>query len=164
VEIAAPALRPATEADRELLLEIYAGTRADELAVVQWDGATKRAFVEQQFHAQDVHYRRHYPEATRDVIEVQGEPAGRLYVQRGPDEILIVDIALLPAFRGLGVGTLLVRGLMEEAAAAAARLAIHVERQNPARRLYERLGFEIAGDDGGVYLLMAWTPPGRASR
>jgi ribosomal protein S18 acetylase RimI-like enzyme len=160
VEGASPALRPVTDADRDLLLEVYASTRVEELAAVPWDEATKRAFVEQQFRAQDFHYSRYFGEASRDVIEVGGEPAGRLYVHRKADEILIVDIALLAPFRGRGIGTALLRELMDEAARAGARLTIHVERNNPALSLYERLGFEVAGDDGGIYLLMAWTPPG----
>jgi ribosomal protein S18 acetylase RimI-like enzyme len=148
---------PATEADRDLLLEVYASTRADELAVLPWDDATKRAFVEQQFHAQDVHYRRYFADATREVIEVDGQPAGRLYVHRQDHEILIVDIALLPAFRGRGMGTELLRALMAEADASGRKLSIHVEMNNPARSLYDRLGFRPAGEHG-VYVLMERPP------
>jgi ribosomal protein S18 acetylase RimI-like enzyme len=148
-------LRPAAAADRDLLREIYAGTREQELALVPWDDAAKRAFVEQQFSAQDDHYRRHYPGATFDVIEAGGAPAGRLYVHRGEEEIRLMDIALLPAFRGRGIGTRLLRGLIDEARAAGRRLSIHVERTNRARSLYERLGFRPVGEHG-MHLLMAW--------
>ena len=155
-------LRPVTEADREFLLSVYASTREDELAQVAWEEGAKEAFLEHQFSAQDHHYRANYPGATLDVIEVDGEPAGRLYVHRGEDEIRIMDIALAPPFRGRGIGTGLLRGLMTEAAASGRTLSIHVEVNNPARRLYERLGFEPAGEHG-VYVLMRWDQPKTAS-
>ncbi len=91
------------------------------------------------------------------MILVGGEPAGRLYVARWAEELRIVDIALLPRFRGRGVGTTLLRGLMDEADAAGKPLSIHVEVNNPARSLYDRLGFEEA-EDRGVYVLMRRPP------
>ena len=151
-----PRLRPVVDADRPFLVDLYASIRAPELEHVPWDETMKRAFVEHQFAAQDVHYRQHYAGATLDVIEVDGEPAGRLYVHRGPSDIRIMDIALAPAFRGRGIGTTLLRALIGEAAASGRRLSIHVEMNNPARSLYERLGFEPAGEHG-VYLLYVKT-------
>jgi ribosomal protein S18 acetylase RimI-like enzyme len=151
-------LRPARASDRALLFEVYASTRAEELAVVPWPEPTKQAFLAQQFEAQDVHYRRHYPDASFEVIEVDGEPAGRLYVDRLDEEIRIIDIALLPRFRGRGIGAALLRELIDEAAGAGKRLSIHVERENRARALYERLGFTVVADDGGVYVLMERPP------
>jgi ribosomal protein S18 acetylase RimI-like enzyme len=155
-------LRPATKADRAFLVELYGSTRADELALVDWDDATKRAFVEHQFSAQDDHYRAHYPGATFDVIELDGERAGRLYVHRGEKEIRIMDIVVAPTFRGRGIGTALIEELMAEAGATGRSLSIHVEMQNPARSLYERLGFVPAGEHG-VYVLMKWSQPNTAS-
>lgn len=146
-------LRPVVEADRAFLVELYGTVRAPELAWVPWDEATKRAFVEQQYAAQDSYYRTHYPGATLDVVEVDGEPAGRLYVHRGPSEIRIMDVALMPAFRGRGIGTRLLRALVAEAEEGGRTLSVHVERGNQARRLYERLGFRPAGEHG-VYVLM----------
>jgi ribosomal protein S18 acetylase RimI-like enzyme len=91
------------------------------------------------------------------VILAGGEPAGRLYVARWEDEIRIVDIALLPEYRGRGLGTALLQGLIKEAEAAGKPLSIHVEMNNPARPLYDRLGFEEAGEFG-VYVLMKRSP------
>ena len=155
-----PSLRPATEADREFLLELYAGTREEELAQVAWDDAMRGAFLEQQFSAQDHHYRANYPGATLDVIELDGERAGRLYVYRGEDDIRIMDIALAPPYRGRGIGTGLLKALMAEARSSGRSLSIHVEMQNPARSLYDRLGFVPVGEHG-IYVLMKWTPDGR---
>jgi ribosomal protein S18 acetylase RimI-like enzyme len=146
-------LRPVEDADRAFLVELYASTREEELAQVEWGPGAREAFVEQQFTAQDAHYRANYPGATLDVIEVEGEPAGRLYVHRGPADIRIMDIALAPPFRGRGIGTSLLRELMAEADASGRKLSIHVETNNPARSLYDRLGFRPAGEHG-VYVLM----------
>ena len=146
-------LRPVTDADRPFLLELYGSVRTPELAHVPWDEETKRAFVAQQFAAQDAHYREHYPGATLDIVEVGGASAGRLYVHRGERDVRIMDIALAPAFRGRGIGTALLRSLMAEAGART--LSIHVEANNPARRLYERLGFREAAEHG-VYRLLTY--------
>ena len=150
-------LRPVTSSDRDFLLRVYASTREEELAPVPWTEAEKAAFIEQQFEAQNRHYREHYAGASLDVVEWDGAPAGRLYVARWSDEIRIMDIALLPEFRGRGIGTRLLRGLLDEAAHARRRLSIHVEKHNPALRLYARLGFSPVADRG-VYLLMEATP------
>jgi ribosomal protein S18 acetylase RimI-like enzyme len=150
-------LRPVADADRAFLVELYASTREEELAHVPWDDAARRAFLEHQFAAQDAHYRGNYPGASLDVIEVDGVAAGRLYVYRGESDIRIMDIALAPAFRGRGIGTSLLRRLMEEADSSGRKLSIHVEMNNPARLLYDRLGFLPAGEHG-VYVLMERPP------
>jgi ribosomal protein S18 acetylase RimI-like enzyme len=152
--MAEASLRPVGAGDEQFLLRVYASTRADELAPVPWTDEQKAAFVAQQFAAQTAHYAEHYTGMTSDVVLVDGEPAGRLLVARWTEEIRIVDITLLPEFRGGGAGTELLRELMAEAREASKRLSIHVEIQNPAMRLYQRLGFRPVGD-AGVYLLMA---------
>ena len=147
-------LRPAGASDSDFLLQVYASTREEELQLVDWSADQKAAFVRAQFEAQDTEYRRNYPDASFDVVEIDSEPAGRLYVDRRADDIRIVDITLLPTYRGRGIGTALLRGLLAEAAASGKRLSIHVEVHNPARALYERLGF-VPIEERGVYLLMA---------
>jgi ribosomal protein S18 acetylase RimI-like enzyme len=150
-------LRPVAPEDQEFLLRVYASTRADELAQVPWTDEQKAAFVAHQFGAQSAHYAEHYKGMTSDVILVDGAPAGRLLVARWPKEIRIVDITLLLEFRGGGAGTGLLRALMAEAHDAGKLLSIHVEVHNPAMRLYERLGFRPAADEG-VYVRMERDP------
>ncbi len=150
-----PRLRAATPEDEQFLRAVYAGTRAEELAQVPWTDEQKRAFTNMQFAAQDAHYRRYYPSAQYSIIELQGVPAGRLYVVRSEKEILIIDIALLPEHRRAGIGTKLLRELQDEAHTAGKVLTIHVEKFNPALRLYQRLGFQQI-EDKGVYLLLEW--------
>lgn len=156
-------LRPATPADEAFLQEVYASTRADELAAVPWSDADKAAFVAHQFAAQSAHYAQHYTGLSRHVIRVGTADAGRLLVARWPREIRIVDIALLPRFRGSGAGSALLGELIDEARAAGTTLSIHVERHNRAMGLYTRLGFRPAGDEG-VHLRMEWVPPASRAR
>jgi ribosomal protein S18 acetylase RimI-like enzyme len=150
-------LRPVRPEDREHLLAVYASTRAEELAPVPWTEEQKAAFVKMQFDAQAAYWGEQYPDAERSIIEIDGVPAGRLYVVRWPREMRLIDIALLPSFRRRGAGTELIRGLFSEAAESGKTVTIHVEIFNPARALYERLGFAPKGEQG-MYILMEWKP------
>ncbi|HET7228749.1 MAG TPA: GNAT family N-acetyltransferase [Longimicrobium sp.] len=147
-------LRPITDADLPFLLNLYGTLRADELAQVPWNDEQKSAFVLQQFEAQHAWWQEHYKGARFDLVLLNGQPAGRLYVDVWKREIRIVDIALMPEFRGSGLGTLLLRRVFREGDAAGKPVSIHVEVFNPARRLYERLGFVQKGTHGDVYILM----------
>jgi ribosomal protein S18 acetylase RimI-like enzyme len=144
------------DADLPFLARVYASTRAEELAVTPWTDQQKAAFLDMQFHAQHTHYQQYYPEADWLVTMRAGEDIGRLYIVRWPSQHCIIDIALLPAHRGKGLGAALLRDLMDEAAAADKAVSIHVEKFNPAMRLYRRLGFKT-DEDKGVYDLMRWT-------
>ena len=153
--------RPIGEADLPFLFEVYASTRADELAITGWPDEMKHAFLAQQFEAQHVHYQRHYPDAEWLVIEREGEGIGRLYIEAWDEEVRIIDIALLPHARRHGIGAAILEDLLEEAGEAAKAVSIHVEKNNPARGLYERLGFAPVRDRG-VYDQREWRPAGAA--
>jgi ribosomal protein S18 acetylase RimI-like enzyme len=152
--------RPATDADLPFLSRLYASTRAEELGVTSWTDEQKAAFLDMQFQAQHAHYIKHYPEADWLVIMHAGDDIGRLYIERWPSQHRIIDIALMPAHRRKGFGAALLRDLIDEAWLAGKSASIHVEKNNPARRLYLRLGFTVA-EDKGVYDLMVCV--GRAS-
>ena len=150
--------RPIQPDDMELLFRVYRSTREEELAmVVDWTAEQKDAFVRQQFEAQHAWYQEHYEGAQFDVILVDGQPAGRLYVHRRLNEIRLVDITLLPEYRKGGFGTSILRDLLAEGEAAGKPVTIHVEIYNPAMRLYERLGFRPI-EERGPYRLMEWRP------
>jgi ribosomal protein S18 acetylase RimI-like enzyme len=151
-------LRPVGEEDMEFLFRLYASTRAEEMAmVVDWNDEQKAAFLRMQFQAQDAWYREHYEGAQLDLLLVGGAPAGRLYVHRREREIRLMDIALMPEHRNFGIGSSVLRDLMSEAEAAGKSLTIHVEKYNPAMRLYHRLGFKPIADRG-PYDLLEWRP------
>ena len=142
-----------TEADLPLLSAIYASTRIEELAVTQWSEAEKAAFLDMQFRHQHAHYQTYYPDADWLVVMHGEAEIGRLYIERWPTQHRIIDIAFLPVHRGKGFGTALLSDVIDEAMAIGRAVSIHVEKNNPARRLYLRLGFDVV-EDKGVYDLM----------
>jgi RimJ/RimL family protein N-acetyltransferase len=150
-------LRPIRESDAALLYRVYASTRVEEMALVDWTVEQKAAFLRMQFDAQHRHYQAHYSDARFEIVEWDGEPIGRLYVQRRQNELRIIDISLLPEYRGRGIGGALLKQLLDEAEATGRPVRIHVERFNPAARLYRRLGFVERGDEGGMYVPMERT-------
>jgi ribosomal protein S18 acetylase RimI-like enzyme len=151
------ALRPETDADIPFLMRLYASTRADELAPIPWTDEQKQAFLAQQFQAQRLHYRNTIEGCVFDILEQRGEPAGRLYLDARQTQLHIVDIALMPDWRGQGVGTAILEALQAAGRAQGKGVGIFVEKFNPALRLYRRLGFTDISDHG-VYLEMEWVP------
>jgi ribosomal protein S18 acetylase RimI-like enzyme len=153
--IAAYTLRPVQEEDEALLLAVYSSSRADEMALVPWDAAQKQAFLQMQFSAQQTHYRAYFPEARHDLILAEGQPVGRLYVDRRETEIRILDVTLLPETRGRGIGTQILLDLMEEADHGNKSCSIYVESFNRSLGLFQRLGF-VKTEESGASWLMEW--------
>jgi RimJ/RimL family protein N-acetyltransferase len=149
--------RPIEDKDSDFLSAVYASTRLEELSVVDWDDAQKTAFLAMQFSAQHQYYQENYKDTDFLIILSNGQPIGRFYLARWPDELRIVDLAILPEFRNNGHGTNILQDVLSEAAALNKPVSIHVERFNPALKLYRRLGFVKKGEHG-VYDLMAWRP------
>ncbi len=150
-------LRPATQADYFFMRQLYGSTREEEMKQFPFDEFQKKAFLDQQFAAQYQHYQLHYPTCERNIIERDGKPVGRLWIDEWRDQIRLVDIALVAEARGSGIGTMLLHEVLERGRRAGKPVTIHVEGFNPALRLYERLGF-VKVDTNGMYYLMKWTP------
>jgi ribosomal protein S18 acetylase RimI-like enzyme len=150
-------LVPVQPSDEPFLYRTYASTRTEELALTGWSGEQKEQFLRMQYQAQKSSYRVQCPEAKYWVIHYEGSPAGRLTLDREPHKIHIVDIALVPEFRGKSIGTALMRAIQREASEAGKSVTLHVERFNPALRWYERMGFK-AVNEGPIYLEMMWRP------
>jgi GNAT superfamily N-acetyltransferase len=146
-------LRPIGADDMALLCQVYASTRQEELAVTGWSAEQKQAFLAMQFNAQHAYYQENYSGAAFQVILLDEQPIGRLYLDRWPGELRIVDIALLPAHRGRGAGTTILNAILSEGRRLGLPVRIHVERFNPALRLYTRLGFRLAVNKGVYYLM-----------
>jgi GNAT superfamily N-acetyltransferase len=154
--------RPVTEQDTEFLYKVYAGTREEELAAAGWDERQKQEFLLMQFNLQHTQYFRNYRDAAFEIILFDKVPAGRFYVDRREKEIRLIDLALLPEFRGLGIGTAILKDLAAEADEKNLPLNFHVERFNPARRLYERVGFKLK-EDKGMHFFMEKEPAAPAN-
>ena len=143
--------------DAEFLYQLYASTRMDELAATGWTDAQKEAFLRMQFHAQTTQYAENYATSEFLLILKNGQPIGRFYIGRWEREFRIIDIALLPEHRNAGIGGRIMRDFLEEARTAGKPVRIHVEKNNPAMHLYQRLGFRTI-QDKGVYDFMERSP------
>ena len=151
-------LRPITKEDDPFLLQVYDSTRADELGQVEWAEGQKEMFVRWQFDLQRREYDARFPDARYEVILVDGQPAGRIWVGADKEQIRLLDIGLLPGFQKRGVGTLLLRRLIEEAGSEGKPLRHMVfVLNNDGHRFYERLGFVVI-EDLGAYKHMEYRP------
>lgn len=146
-------LREEGEDDLAFLQALYASTREEELAQVDWPAAQKRAFLDHQFALQRSQYRAHYEGAEWLLIADEHAPFGRLYVKRGQHEVRLMDIALLPDRRNRGIGTRLTRLLLAWSDALALPVTLHVEPFNRAYRLYQRFGFAYSRSTGIYHFL-----------
>jgi ribosomal protein S18 acetylase RimI-like enzyme len=140
--------RPMVDEDLPFIAELFATTRAEEMALTGWPEATRQAFLAQQHKAQHHHYRTYYPGAEWLIVERAGKPIGRLYLDRSQGVLLVIDISMLPAAHGGGLGGAIMADLIEAARSEGRDVVLHVERHNRAINLYRRLGFEQVGDKG----------------
>jgi len=148
-------LRPVTAEDRDFLFSVYASTRED-VAQAPWSDEDRTAFLQMQFEAQSADYAARFPNADYSIIVADGVDVGRIWVDRGPNEIRLLDIALLPERRNRGNGRVLLERLIDEARLTFRPLRHSVYKTNiAALRFYGRLGFEVI-EDFEMYVLMEW--------
>ena len=157
LETMAVSLRPYRAEDQSFLFHLYASTRLHEIAAFGWPEAQQQAFLRMQFNARQQWYETSYSHAQHQVIEQNGTPIGRLMVLREASSSSLIDIALLPEYRGQGIGGDLIRELIRQCGEGKVPLRLQVLRNNPARRLYERLGFVQTGEDQ-MYIQMERPP------
>lgn len=160
-----PTLRPATDADVGFLHAVYASGRTKELASVPWTAEQKDAFLRSQSHAQLTYYREHYPRAEYSIVVSGGRDVGRIFVEHRDEDLRLMDMGLLPEFRGHGIGTALLADVIARGESLGLPIVLHVESFNPARRLYERFGFVDEGEVGAYRRMIrpAGTPLGEVA-
>jgi ribosomal protein S18 acetylase RimI-like enzyme len=154
-------LRAARDADAPLLRALFETARPDAAVLAAWPELVRRPFLDQQFQFQTLHYARVYPDADRLLVIADGAAIGRMILSRQIEQWCVVDIALLPAWRGQGIGTLLLQTVKAAAEGASVPcMRLSVDGRNPARRLYQRLGFAAVGErDGMANVEMEWRAP-----
>lgn len=148
----------------EFLRKLYGSVREEELQQLGWPEEMLRSFLDQQFSVQHEHYLASYPDAQFELILApDGEPIGRRYLLASDGAIQLIDLSLLTEWRGRGIGTKVLRALLDKASSTGMVVRLHVEQNNRARWLYERLGFARVGETGPYYLLEA-QPSSREER
>jgi len=152
-------LRGAQARDIPFLRRLYASLREDELAPLPWPQAAKQAFLDNQFSSQHQHYVNHYRDADFLLVEQDGTPIGRYYVQRSTaHDFLIIDISLERHTRGQGIASALIGQTQQQAREYGTGVQLHVQYGNVgAQRLYERLGFAVVADEG-AHQRLRWAP------
>ncbi len=123
--------RAATDADEEFLRALFASSRSPEVQAL----SAVPGLLDLQYDAQR---RAHaaYPSSLDEIVVVDRSPAGRLFTSRTEHGCHVVDLAISPAHRGRGIATSLLGRLL-----ASGPVLLRVAIDNPARRLYTRLGF-----------------------
>lgn len=150
--------RDAVDTDLPFLVALFASTREAEFAYVPWSEEQKRSFFQSQCAAQLRSYAADYPAASHQIICADDRAVGRLYLNRGESKLHILDITIAPAERNAGIGTEVLRGILEESALEQKPVSIYNESFNPSVRLFERLGFRQVSMDSFLVLL-EWTKP-----
>lgn len=152
-------LRPECPDDRAFRFQLFCDSRPPEWDVVPLDPAVRAQIMQHQFHAQTTTYAARFPKARFDIIELGSERIGRIVVNRPGTVVHIVDHAIVPALRNRGIGTAIMRGLMDEARAAKLPVRLKVASSNdPSLRLYLRLGF-VPIETIPAYIELEWPPP-----
>ncbi|MCA1723831.1 MAG: GNAT family N-acetyltransferase, partial [Thermomicrobia bacterium] len=146
-------LRQATAADDDFLYRLHIAAMGDLVAHVWgWDDAWQERFFADHFD----------PTHSR-IIVVDGEDVGVIAVEWGAAEALLANIEILPDYQGRGLGAALVNQIIAEAEAHHLPVRLQVLKVNPARRLYERLGF-VRTSETETHFLMACLPASHATQ
>lgn len=153
-------LRPVRATDRAFLLHLFIQVRPD-LAALPLPAEARQHMIDMQFNAQDRGYADGFPFASHDIVVARGQDVGQIRVDRGAEAIHLIDVSLLAAAQGQGLGSSILRDLQTEAAAEGLPVRLSVQHGNRAADLYRRMGFTVT-DDSGVHLAMEWRAAGSA--
>jgi N-acetylglutamate synthase-like GNAT family acetyltransferase len=150
---------PIAHQDEPFLFELYSSTRSDELSRVPWGDEQKQAFLLHQFQAQQQYYLTKYPDALFQVIKLDDDSVGRLYIAELIDEIRIIDITILTEFRGKNIGTTLLEEILIAADKKNKAVQIYLETNDQSANLFARLGFAPVTDEG---IHQLWRRPAKS--
>lgn len=149
--------RPVNRSDTEFLARLYASTRLDIHQLIDWSDEQKEQFLRMQFDAQQAHYKSHFPNAECNIVVNQKKkPIGRLYVDQREDEVRVIDISLMPNHRRKGIGSKIIKDVMERGRLLQLPVRLHVARFNPALSWYSKMGFQQIGETDMTFL-MEWS-------
>ena len=153
-----------TDADAAFHYALFAATKAADMATMPVDVATKEFLLRMQYTSMTTTYRRDYPAARFEVIELAGEPIGRIVTDVGDACVTYVDLALLPLVQGRGLATALMLRLLDEPRRLGLPARASVLAHNaPSLKLFGRLGFVETGY-APPFILLEWRAPAPAIR
>jgi ribosomal protein S18 acetylase RimI-like enzyme len=139
-------LRPATSDDFEFVFRLNEINMRSYVEKMRgWNEEEERREMKRKFHP-----------GHDQIILVKGEQAGIFGVEERPKSYFLRHIELLPQFQGKGIGSKLIRSLLDEARKKQVPVRLTVLKQNPAFRLYKRLGFSLTGETEIKYEMTAW--------
>ena len=143
--------RAATQNDVEFVYKLHRATMHDYVVQTwgQWDDAWQYAYFTEQFDP-----------STCEIIVSDQNDIGAISVLRRETDIFLKYVQLFPEYQGRGIGTQLILSLSEEARTKMLPLTLQVLKVNPARRLYQRLGFSVTGETKTHYLMTKCRKPG----
>ena len=147
-------IRPAQPEDEVFLFRLFGETQ-DQLALIRPNQALWNILVDVQYRGRKMTYGENFPAAEDAILCHRDAAAGRLLINREADCWRILDIAVLAALRGQGIASWALRQCQRQAAEAGVRIELSVNPMNPARRLYERLGF-CAAEEDSMHVAMTW--------
>lgn len=143
--------RTAVDDDRDFLFDVFCSALMPEDALLTLPESKRQPLLRAQFEAREMQYRKTYVLADFDVLTVDGKPVGNLYLDRGDEEFVLINISILPDYRNQGIGTAVVGRILEDAGRLVLPVRARVPHRCPALNLLQRLGFEQVGDDGVHY-------------
>lgn len=146
-------LKPCTKSDEGFLYELYCNSRAEEMAAWGWGEAQQKAFLQLQFKARQGSYQAQFPDAQDSMVTFDDKAIGRMLVVRNEEEFRLVDIVIHTGYQGKGIGSRLIKDFIDEARQTKKPVRLHVEMLNPAKLLYEKLGFKVIEERGGHYFM-----------
>jgi ribosomal protein S18 acetylase RimI-like enzyme len=139
-------LRPETPADEPFLRQMIIASIAEELMAWMWPEAIRDNLLTMQYTQKLASVRTNYPQASSEIILVDGQPAGWIFQDETPEHIHLCEIMVLIEMRGKGVGATVLREVLDRADRAGKPVRLLVNVTNPrAAQLYERLGFVRTG-------------------
>ncbi len=139
-------LRPVKKDEEDFWKEVFCDSVRGHFSTAGLSADQLNELLEMQYQAQKADYERNYPQAENDVILYDGNLAGRVILSTEHNDLHLIDIAVLSDFRNRGIGTAILENLFEKSRRTKLPIRFYVEKNNPAFRLYERLGFETIAD------------------
>lgn len=119
--------------------------------------AELEALLRRQFEAQREAIRECFPGARHEIVLYGDSPIGRMVTEETASAVRLIDLALIKPYRGLGIGSRLVRGLKRHAGQAGKPVKLTLQPDHPALRLFLRQGFKLFGRTED-FLALVWEP------